>query len=34
MVLAEPAAGAGFAKLTDFGIAHLASGQIQLPPAT
>ena len=26
MVLAEPAAGAGFAKLTDFGIAHLASG--------
>ncbi len=27
MVLAEPAAGAGFAKLTDFGIAHLASGE-------
>ncbi len=26
IVLAEPAAGAGFAKLTDFGIAHLASG--------
>ena len=26
MVLAEPAAGAGFAKLTDFGVAHLASG--------
>lgn len=26
MVLAEPAAGAGFAKLTDFGIAHLVSG--------
>ncbi len=26
MVLAEPAAGAGFAKLTDFGIARLASG--------
>ncbi len=26
MVLAEPAAGAGFAKLTDFGIAHLATG--------
>ncbi len=26
MVLAEPAAGAGFAKLTDFGIAQLASG--------
>jgi eukaryotic-like serine/threonine-protein kinase len=25
MVLAEPAAGAGFAKLTDFGVAHLAS---------
>jgi len=25
MVLAEPAAGAGFAKLTDFGIAHLAT---------
>ena len=24
MVLAEPAAGAGFAKLTDFGVAHLA----------
>jgi eukaryotic-like serine/threonine-protein kinase len=27
MVLAEPAAGAGFAKLTDFGIARLASGE-------
>ena len=27
MVLAEPAAGAGFAKLTDFGVAHLASGE-------
>ncbi len=27
MVLAEPAAGAGFAKLTDFGIAHLASAE-------
>lgn len=27
MVVAEPAAGAGFAKLTDFGIAHLASGE-------
>ncbi len=27
MVLAEPAAGAGFAKLGDFGIAHLASGE-------
>ena len=26
MVLAEPAAGAGFAKLTDFGVAHVASG--------
>ncbi len=26
IVVAEPAAGAGFAKLTDFGIAHLASG--------
>jgi len=26
MVLAEPAAGAGFAKLTDFGIARLAGG--------
>jgi eukaryotic-like serine/threonine-protein kinase len=26
MVVAEPAAGAGFAKLTDFGVAHLASG--------
>jgi eukaryotic-like serine/threonine-protein kinase len=26
MVLAEPAAGAGFAKLADFGVAHLASG--------
>jgi eukaryotic-like serine/threonine-protein kinase len=27
MVLAEPAAGAGFAKLTDFGVAHLADGE-------
>src|SRR5918998_2301096 len=27
MVLAEPAAGAGFAKLTDFGIAQLATGE-------
>jgi hypothetical protein len=27
MVLAEPAAGAGFAKLTDFGIARLAAGE-------
>jgi len=27
MVLAEPAAGAGFAKLTDFGVAQLASGE-------
>ena len=26
LVVAEPAAGAGFAKLTDFGIAHLAIG--------
>ena len=26
MVIAEPAAGAGFAKLTDFGIAHLGGG--------
>ena len=26
IVVAEPAAGAGFAKLTDFGIAHLAVG--------
>ena len=26
MVLAEPAAGSGFAKLADFGVAHLASG--------
>jgi len=26
MVVGEPAAGAGFAKLTDFGVAHLASG--------
>jgi eukaryotic-like serine/threonine-protein kinase len=26
MVLAEPAAGAGFAKLTDFGVAHVVSG--------
>ena len=28
MVLAEPAAGAGFAKLADFGVAHLASGDV------
>lgn len=28
MVLAEPAAGAGFAKLADFGVAHLASGDM------
>jgi hypothetical protein len=27
MVSAEPAAGAGFAKLTDFGIAHLGTGE-------
>jgi eukaryotic-like serine/threonine-protein kinase len=27
MVVAEPAAGAGFAKLTDFGIAQVASGE-------
>ena len=27
MVLAEPAAGAGFAKLTDFGIAHLGAAE-------
>jgi len=27
MVVAEPAAGSGFAKLTDFGVAHLASGE-------
>ena len=27
MVLAEPAAGAGFAKLTDFGVAHLAAAK-------
>ncbi len=26
MVVAEPAAGAGFAKLADFGVAHMASG--------
>jgi eukaryotic-like serine/threonine-protein kinase len=26
MVVAEPAAGAGFAKLTDFGVAHMAGG--------
>jgi eukaryotic-like serine/threonine-protein kinase len=26
MVLAEPAAGAGFAKLADFGVAHVTSG--------
>ena len=25
MVVAEPAAGAGFAKLTDFGVAHVAN---------
>jgi hypothetical protein len=28
MVLAEPAAGAGFAKLADFGVAHVASGDL------
>ena len=28
MVLAEPGAGAGFAKLADFGVAHLASGDM------
>ena len=28
MVLAEPATGAGFAKLADFGVAHLASGDV------
>jgi hypothetical protein len=28
MVLAEPDAGAGFAKLADFGVAHLASGDL------
>jgi len=28
MVLAEPGAGAGFAKLADFGVAHLASGDL------
>jgi hypothetical protein len=28
MVVAEPAAGAGFAKLADFGVAHLASGDL------
>ena len=28
MVLAEPAAGAGFAKLADFGVAHLASADM------
>ncbi len=27
MVVAEPAAGAGFAKLTDFGVAHVASAE-------
>jgi len=32
MVLAEPAAGAGFAKLTDFGIARLASGDSLTAP--
>ena len=26
MVVAEPAAGAGFAKLADFGVAHVPSG--------
>lgn len=30
MVLSEPAAGAGFAKLTDFGIAHLAAAEDEL----
>jgi tRNA A-37 threonylcarbamoyl transferase component Bud32 len=28
MVVAEPAAGAGFAKLTDFGVAHLAESDL------
>src|SRR5215207_1229997 len=28
MVLAEPAAGAGFAKLADFGVAHVATGDV------
>jgi hypothetical protein len=28
MVVAEPAAGVGFAKLTDFGVAHLVSGEL------
>ncbi len=28
MVVAEPAAGVGFAKLTDFGVAHLVSGDM------
>jgi hypothetical protein len=28
MVVAEPAAGAGFAKLTDFGVAHLAESDV------
>ena len=28
MVVAEPAAGAGFAKLTDFGVAHLAASDL------
>ncbi|MEX1141892.1 MAG: serine/threonine-protein kinase [Thermoleophilaceae bacterium] len=32
MVLAEPAAGAGFAKLTDFGIARLVSGDALTAP--
>ena len=32
MVLAEPAAGAGFAKLTDFGIAHLCTGDTLTAP--
>ncbi len=34
MVLAEPAAGAGFAKLADFGVAHLASGTSSRAPVT
>jgi eukaryotic-like serine/threonine-protein kinase len=28
MVVAEPAAGVGFAKLTDFGVAHVVSGDV------
>ena len=28
MVVADPAAGAGFAKLADFGVAHVASGAV------